>query len=102
MKQNWPTLGQKHDRSQDAQKRKSWNQQQQRHCNIKDHFHLQIKRIGQKWPKGILWKVVDLHLAQNLLGNLLGVVNWDTIQGAVGDYIKDVKSGDFPNDKEQY
>jgi 3-methyl-2-oxobutanoate hydroxymethyltransferase len=27
---------------------------------------------------------------------------YDEIKGAVGQYIKDVKSGDFPNDKEQY
>jgi 3-methyl-2-oxobutanoate hydroxymethyltransferase len=26
----------------------------------------------------------------------------DEIKGAVGNYIVDVKSGDFPNDKEQY
>ena len=27
---------------------------------------------------------------------------FETIKGAVGEYIKDVKSGDFPNEKEQY
>ena len=27
---------------------------------------------------------------------------FDSIQNAVGDYIKDVRSGDFPNEKEQY
>lgn len=27
---------------------------------------------------------------------------FDTIQNAVGEYIKDVKSGDFPNEQEQY
>jgi 3-methyl-2-oxobutanoate hydroxymethyltransferase len=27
---------------------------------------------------------------------------FDVIQGAVGHYVADVKSGDFPNEKEQY
>jgi 3-methyl-2-oxobutanoate hydroxymethyltransferase len=27
---------------------------------------------------------------------------YDTIKGAVDSYIKDVKSNDFPNEKEQY